>query len=66
LVYDRLRLWNAVRRSKSAGCATCAADRSSSAVELDADGQRELLRDFVQRAFVSKGMIADLAITTGQ
>jgi len=62
-VYDRLRLWNAVEAVEKRRDAQLARQiEVALPVELDADGQRELLRDFVQRAFVSKGMIADLAI----
>ena len=60
---DRSRLWNTVDQVEKRKDAQLARDMEIALpIELDKNAQVELLRDFVRREFVSKGMIADSAI----
>lgn len=60
---DRTTLWNAVERVESRNDAQLAREvEIALPVELTHDQQIELVRDFAQRAFVSKGMVADVAL----
>jgi Ti-type conjugative transfer relaxase TraA len=62
-VYNRSELWNAVDKVEKRKDAQLARDLEIALpIELDPTAQAELLRDFVRRHFVSKGMVADLAI----
>ena len=62
-VYDRTTLWNTVERSERRKDAQVARELEIALpVELSKDQQVELMRDFVRRSFVSKGMVADFAI----
>ena len=62
-VYDRTTLWNTVERSERRKDAQVARELEIALpVELSKDQQGELMRDFVRRSFVSKGMVADFAI----
>ena len=62
-VFDRTQLWNTVDQIEKRRDAQLARKLEIALpVELDKDAQVELMRDFIRREFVSKGMIADLAI----
>jgi Ti-type conjugative transfer relaxase TraA len=62
-VFDRSRLWNTVDQVEKRKDAQLARDiEIALPIELDKNAQVDLLRDFVRREFVSKGMIADCAI----
>jgi Ti-type conjugative transfer relaxase TraA len=62
-VYLREELWNAVEQIEVRSDAQLAREvRMALPVELDKEQQVELLREFVSREFVSKGMIVDFAI----
>ena len=62
-VYDRARLWNTVEESERRKDAQVAREiEIALPVELSKDQQVELMRDFVRRTFVAKGMVADFAI----
>lgn len=62
---DRSTLWNAVEEAEKRRDAQVAREvQLSLPHELDAEQRRELVREFVQAAFVDKGMIADVAIHT--
>ncbi|MGH8143891.1 MAG: MobQ family relaxase, partial [Steroidobacteraceae bacterium] len=62
-VYDRLQLWNTVEATERRRDAQLAREiELGLPVELDADGQLALVREYVQRQFVAEGMVADLAI----
>jgi Ti-type conjugative transfer relaxase TraA len=62
-VHDRETLWNAVEKTERRKDAQLARQIELAVpVELSKDQQVELLRDFAQRAFVSKGMVVDLAL----
>ncbi len=62
-VYDRTTLWNTVERSERRKDAQVARELEIALpVELSKDQQVELMRDFVRRSFVAKGMVADFAI----
>jgi Ti-type conjugative transfer relaxase TraA len=62
-VHDRSKLWNAVEAGEKRKDAQLAREiEIGLPIELNADQQLGLMRQFVQREFVSKGMIADLAI----
>lgn len=62
-VHDRLQLWNAVEASEKRRDAQLAREiEIGLPIELDPAQQLALLRDFAQRQFVSRGMVADLAI----
>ena len=60
---DRTRLWNAVEAVETRINSRLAREiQLSLPHEMTAEQRRELVRGFVQKAFVDKGMIADLAI----
>ena len=60
---DRAQLWNAVEKAERRGDAQVSRQIVVSLPhELNEAQRRELVRDFVQREFVSRGMVADLAI----
>lgn len=62
-IQDRAALWNAVEKVESRKDAQLARDiEIGLPVELTKQQQVELLRDFAQRAFVSRGMVADVAL----
>ncbi len=62
-VYDRTTLWNTVEHAERRKDAQVAREiEIALPVELSKDQQVELMRDFVRRTFVSKGMVADFAI----
>jgi Ti-type conjugative transfer relaxase TraA len=62
-VHDRSTLWNAVEAGENRKDAQLAREiEVGLPVELNADQQLALIREFVRREFVAKGMIADLAI----
>ena len=62
-MHDRQSLWNAVEQAERRRDAQLAREiEVGLPVELSAGAQVTLLRDFVQREFVSNGMIADIAL----
>ena len=62
-VFDRQALWNAVEKAEKRKDAQLAREiELALPVELGKDEQVELLREFAQRSFVSKGMVVDLAV----
>src|SRR5487761_21748 len=62
-VYDRATLWNTVEHAERRKDAQVAREiEIALPVELSKDQQVELMRDFVRRTFVAKGMVADFAI----
>ncbi|MFJ7936892.1 MobQ family relaxase [Sporosarcina sp. NPDC096371] len=62
-VKDRERLWNAVEKIEKRKDSQLAREINIALpVELSNGQQKELIRDFVQKEFVDKGMIADLSI----
>jgi Ti-type conjugative transfer relaxase TraA len=62
-VFDREALWNAVELVERRKDAQLAREMEIGLpVELTKDEQVALLRDYAQRAFVSKGMVVDLAL----
>jgi Ti-type conjugative transfer relaxase TraA len=62
-IRDRGVLWNTVERVERRKDAQLAREiEVALPVELSKEEQVELLRDFAQRAFVSKGMVVDLAL----
>jgi Ti-type conjugative transfer relaxase TraA len=62
-VFDRQTLWNAVEQSERRKDAQVAREiEVGLPVELGKSEQLALLRDYVQREFVSKGMVADIGI----
>lgn len=62
-VHNRSTLWNAVEAGEKRKDAQLAREiEVGLPVELSNDQQLELMRAFVRREFVAKGMIADLAI----
>jgi MobA/MobL family len=62
-VYDRERLWNEVEHSEKRKDARLAREINIALPrELNHHEQKELIRDYVQEAFVNQGMIADIAI----
>jgi Ti-type conjugative transfer relaxase TraA len=62
-VYDRTTLWNTVEQAERRKDAQVARELEIALpVELSKDQQVELMRDFVRRTFVAKGMVADFAI----
>ena len=59
-VFDRQRLWNEVEASEHRKDAQVAREvEVGLPIELSKNEQVELLRDFVKREFVSRGMVAD-------
>ena len=66
-VQDRAQLWNAVEAAEKRQDAQVAREiRVAIPRELPPEAQRELVRDFAQRSFVDKGMVADVAVHGGQ
>jgi ATP-dependent exoDNAse (exonuclease V) alpha subunit len=62
-VQDRTTLWNTVEQVERRKDAQLAREiELGLPVELTKDQQIHLLRDFAQRAFVSRGMVADIAL----
>ena len=62
-VHDRAKLWNAVEKSERRKDAQLAREVLLSLPhELTDDERRELVRDYAREQFVSRGMVADLAI----
>jgi Ti-type conjugative transfer relaxase TraA len=62
-VFDRSRLWNAVEAAEKRKDAQLAREiEVGLPVELGRDEQVALLKDFIQREFISKGMVAEFAI----
>lgn len=62
-VQDRERLWNEVEKAEKRVNSQLAREINIALPkELSNDHQKELIRDYVQKEFVSKGMIADVAI----
>ena len=62
-VHDRQSLWNAVERSEKRKDAQLAREIEIGLPrELSKDQQVNLLREFVKTAFVSQGMVADVAL----
>jgi len=62
-VNDRERLWNAVEKAENRKDSQLAREINIALpVELSNGQQKELIRDFVQKEFVEKGMIADVCI----
>ena len=60
---DRATLWNAVERAEKRKDAQTARDIDIALpVEIDRQGQIELVREYVKNNFVDKGMCADIAI----
>jgi hypothetical protein len=60
---DRSRLWNEVERAERRGDAQVAREMVVAfPKELNPDRQWELIRAYVREEFVSKGMVADVAI----
>ena len=64
---DRARLWNAVEAAERRKDAQVAREvRVAIPRELRPDDGRTLVRDYAQRAFVDRGMVADIAYHGGQ
>ncbi len=62
-MHDRDQLWNAVEQVERCKDAQLAREiEIGLTVELDRNEQIPLLRDFVRSTFVSKGMVADVAL----
>jgi hypothetical protein len=62
-VQERSRLWNEVEKAERRGDAQVAREIVLAfPKELGAEQQRELIRAYVREEFVSKGMVADVAI----
>lgn len=62
-VQDRSRLWNEVEKAERRADAQIAREIVVAfPIELNPDQQRELVRSYVRAEFVSKGMVADVAI----
>ena len=62
-VHDRAALWNAVELAETRKNSQVAREvRVALPCELDADQRAELVRDFCQRQFVDRGMVADIAL----
>lgn len=62
-VYDRERLWNEVESAEKRKDSQLAREINVALPkELSYEGQIELITDYVQKEFVEKGMIADVAI----
>jgi ATP-dependent exoDNAse (exonuclease V) alpha subunit len=62
-IYNRERLWNVVEACEKRKDSQLAREIEIGLPrELDAEAQIALLRDFVQREFVSKGMVADVSL----
>jgi Ti-type conjugative transfer relaxase TraA len=62
-VFGRAELWNRVEEAEIRKDAQLAREvEVALPIELDEESQRELVRDFAREAFVSRGMVADIAI----
>ena len=62
-VRDRAALWNAVERAETRKNSQVAREiRVALPTELDRDQRIALVRDFCQRSFVERGMVADIAL----
>ena len=62
-VRDRAALWNAVERAETRKNSQVAREiRVALPAELDRNERIELVRDFCQRSFVDRGMVADIAL----
>ena len=62
-VQDRAALWNAVERAETRKNSQVAREiRVALPAELDRDQRIALVRDFCQRSFVDRGMVADIAL----
>ncbi|MFT9601095.1 MobQ family relaxase [Mesobacillus sp.] len=62
-VQDRERLWNEVEKAEKRVNSQLAREINIALPkELSNDHQKELIHDYVQKEFVSKGMVADVAI----
>jgi len=62
-VFDRQRLWNEVEASETRKDAQVAREvEVGLPIELSKNEQVDLLRDFVKREFVSRGMVADFSL----
>lgn len=62
-VHDRSELWNRVELAETRKNSQVAREvRVALPHELGADQRRELVRDFCQREFVDRGMVADIAL----
>lgn len=62
-VQDRERLWNEVEKAEKRVNSQVAREINIALPkELSNDHQKELIRDYVQKEFVNKGMVADVAI----
>lgn len=65
-VFDRETLWNQVEKSeKRKDAQVCRSVRMMIPRELPPEARIKLVREFVEHAFVSKGMIADIAWHNG-
>ena len=62
-VQDRAALWNAVEAAETRKNSQVAREiRVALPAELDREQRIELVRDFCQRSFVDRGMVADIAL----
>ncbi len=62
-VQDRAALWNAVEQAETRKNSQVAREiRVALPAELDRDERIELVRNFCQRSFVDRGMVADIAL----
>ena len=62
-IHDREKLWNAVEQAERRNDAQLAREiEIGLPIELNKDQQLILLRDYVRDTFVSRGMVADLAL----
>ena len=62
-MFDRQRLWNQVEAAEHRKDAQVAREvEVGLPIELSKNEQVELLRDFVKREFVSRGMVADFSL----
>ncbi|MBQ6350512.1 MAG: MobA/MobL family protein [Methanobrevibacter sp.] len=62
-VYERERLWNAVEGAEKRKDAQLAREINIALPkELSASFQKELIQDYIQKEFVDRGMVADIAI----
>ena len=62
-VKDRGQLWNAVEQIEKRKDAQLAREINIALpIELSKDQQKELIQDYVQKEFVNRGMVADIAI----
>ena len=62
-VFDRQRLWNEVEAAEHRKDAQVAREvEVGLPIELSKDEQVELLREFVKREFVARGMVADFSL----